>query len=541
MGKKLNVFLMAMSIAMLVGCGGGGGGGGTTTIEETPITHALSGVAAAGAPVSGIVHVKGADGKTASITINANGVYSINVTGITPPYIVYAEGTVDGTAIKIFSAGVAEGVINITPITDLILRNALGESAETAYDTWGTDSISGTKLAAAETVVQNQLKPVLDAAGVAADADLIATPFNADHTGLDAVLDVLNISYSGNTATVKNNYTGSSYSDDITNVNDGAGFPASDKTATQQVLTDAQTIDAFWKSLETLYASSPSDAAIISWCTNHIADDYLNGGMNEQQSTNDWKNNGMGVGFTSSIEILRACDVSSTSYTKGYYIGVWYKNTASSTPQYGETNMVYDGTKWLMWGNRQAKDSQTYHITYTAGCQGYVLIARSYNKLWYEGFDLTGNNLFGTHMIIPFATHSSPLAYMQPQVGQTWTSTGFENEIPVQSSTIVVSISESVDVPAGSFNNCVKTVETLTIQTSYPNFPNKCERWFAPGIGPIKLVSTYPDGSTQSEVLTEANTPGASADDYFPLSIGYSWSSKSSDQTSSWTVDEIVE
>ncbi len=197
----------------------------------------VSGVVAAGAPVVGVVNIKGANGATASSPIQADGSYSIDVTGLTVPYILYAEGSVNEKSITMYSAGVGPE-INITPVTDFILRNALAGQAETAWDSWNTTQVDQTVLENAETKVQEQLAPLLNAVGVPADVDLITTPFNADNTGMDMVLEALDIGYDGNVATLTNEFTGSSYTDDITNSIDGDGLPASDKADTQLVLTD---------------------------------------------------------------------------------------------------------------------------------------------------------------------------------------------------------------------------------------------------------------------------------------------------------------
>lgn len=221
--------IVAMILCLsLVGCGGGGGSNGNPGAGSQPVT--LSGIAAAGAPIAGIVNVKGANGATASSPIGSDGTYSIDVTDLTAPYILFAEGTVNGKSIKIFSAGVAAGTVNITPVTDFILRNALAGSAETAFSNWTTAQVSEAALSTAETNAQAQLGPLLNGAGVSSDINLLTTPFSANHTGLDAVLDVISISYNGNIATVKNNATGESFTDDITKIGDSAGFQGGSNT-----------------------------------------------------------------------------------------------------------------------------------------------------------------------------------------------------------------------------------------------------------------------------------------------------------------------
>lgn len=349
MNLKNKMMLLVMILGFsLAGCGGGDNpGGGAVTI---------SGVAAAGAPVSGIVNVKGANGEVASSPINTDGTYSLDVSSLTPPYILFAEGTVNGKGIKIYSVGVSAGTINITPVTDFILRNAIGRSVETAFNSWGTTQVSEAALSTAETDVQTQLTPLLNAMGVPSDTDLLTTPFQADHSGLDAVLDAIEISYNGNTATIVNNLTGSSYTDDVTVLGDSSGLPAADEAGSQGALTDAQAINAFWKSLEDLFVTAPSSTAITDWVNNRIAEDFLDEGQNKTNLLNDWlSDNDPIIGETFSAVIVAPIDVSATVYTKGYSVRVSFSNNIES----GDflTPMVFDGATWLWFGDRKWLDT----------------------------------------------------------------------------------------------------------------------------------------------------------------------------------------
>jgi len=337
----------------VLGCGGGGD---VTPDPVNPTTKMLIGVAAAGAPIVGTVNVKGANGATASSLIGIDGFYSIDVEDLTEPYILYAEGSVNGKSIKIYSAAMTDGTINITPVTDFILRNALGDHAEDAYNNWETSQISSADLSDAETDVQTQLAPVLLAAGVSSDVDLLTTAFNADHTGIDLVLDIVDISYSDNTATVTNNLTGSSYTDDITDQNEGGGLPVSDEDTTQEALTDAQAIDAVFQSLEDLYSTAPTNEAITNWFDDSVADEYLSEGENKTEMRDDWitDDEGPEVGMTIWSENVEPFDVSGTAYITGYWIRIHYSDSTES-----ETfldSMVFDGTNWLWYGDRKYLD-----------------------------------------------------------------------------------------------------------------------------------------------------------------------------------------
>jgi hypothetical protein len=332
-------------------CGGGSSGGGDTIPPDNTPAKTLVGVAAAGAPIVGIVNVKGSNGATASSTIGIDGFYDINVDDLSEPYILYAEGSVNGKSIRIYSASITDGRINITPVTDFILRNAFGGPAEDAFSNWENSQIISSDLSDAETDIQTQLAPVLSAVGISSNVDLLATEFAANHTGIDLVLDIIDISYSNNIATVTNNLTGSSFIDDVTLQNDGSGFPTSDEAATMAVLTDAQAINAVWQSLNDLYETAPASVAIVNWLDTNVAVDFLSDGENKAAMQDQWTNDeGPQVGMTLRSEIVEPFDVSGAAYVKGYWIRLHY--SISTESDCFNTIMVYNGSDWLWYGNR---------------------------------------------------------------------------------------------------------------------------------------------------------------------------------------------
>ena len=129
--KALPAAILGLSI-LATGCGGGGG-------SSTPVAppDMLSGTAAAGAAIIGQVTVKGSAGNTTSTLIEANGNYNVDVSGLTAPYILRAEGTVGGKAYTLHSYAEEADIgatVNITPFTDLIVSNAAGQIASAFYD-----------------------------------------------------------------------------------------------------------------------------------------------------------------------------------------------------------------------------------------------------------------------------------------------------------------------------------------------------------------------------------------------------------------------
>ncbi len=178
------VVAILMSIS-LVGCGGGGGGGGSTS----PPT--VTGTASEGALITGqTVKLKDANGKSAAdaTTGASNGVFSIDVSNLTAPFLV----TVTGTKGSYISLAQADGKANINPITTMVVALAAGSSDVSALFTGLTPTqLSGinTKYDEKTALVSTSLKDVLS--GFSAKDYFTGTV--AAGTGMDAVFDTYQI------------------------------------------------------------------------------------------------------------------------------------------------------------------------------------------------------------------------------------------------------------------------------------------------------------------------------------------------------------
>ncbi|MEJ8810666.1 hypothetical protein WKW77_06270 [Variovorax ureilyticus] len=215
----------------LAACGGGGGGSsglaalgtgtGTSTSTAssgsdgngTQTSAKISGVAAVGAPLIGTVTVKDALGATRSAPIGTNGSYSIDVSGMTAPFVFRAEGSANGVRAIVHSVATQadlNGRINITQLTDLIVSNIAGQLAQNYFDNFdqsGNSSLADKALVDAEVVkLKEKLLPVLTALGVDAAIDLLHSSFTPLSDPIDKALDVIRVSYdtAANTATISN-------------------------------------------------------------------------------------------------------------------------------------------------------------------------------------------------------------------------------------------------------------------------------------------------------------------------------------------------
>lgn len=279
--KKINSFAgfgVLMVVLMLSACGGGGG---SNSDAGGSATSTLSGTAAAGAPIVGQVTVKDALGNTKSALIAANGSYSVDVTGMTAPFRLRAEGTVGGRTIRLHSYAEAadlNSTVNITPFTDLIIANAAQQIASSFFDSQTITTLDATVVADQEAALQSKLQEVFNAVGVDTAVDLLRTSFSADNSGLDAALDAVRVEVdtSTNVATITNLIENSSITDSVLDTTDNAAvLTVSDTGAFTTAVTDVQAIAAIAAGLNQAFAAGlPAPSAIQNYfSTDFYAED----------------------------------------------------------------------------------------------------------------------------------------------------------------------------------------------------------------------------------------------------------------------------
>ena len=207
--KSLAGMFLILVTTLLAACGGGGGG--TDTVAAAPASTIITGTVAAGAPVVGFVSVRDASTNPqpvkTNIPIAADGKYTVDVNGLTPPFAFLASGEVGGKRVQMYSAATQAdigGTINITPFTDLIVRNVAGTVAGTLVDAFLASgklaSLTAAQVDAERVKLTALLSPVMQAAGLATSIDLMRASFNADGTGLDRFMDMVKVDTSVPTA-----------------------------------------------------------------------------------------------------------------------------------------------------------------------------------------------------------------------------------------------------------------------------------------------------------------------------------------------------
>ena len=194
-GGSLGVDRMSFSgLSSVWGRGGGLGGA------------SLPGPAAVGAPlVNATITVKDRNGLSTTGTTGADGKYTVNVSALTAPFLlkVTAAGNPDR-----YSVGSQAGIVNLTPLTDMVVRNyyrARGLDVATVFTALSsTDPIPTTdEVALLVNQTKNLVARSLQANGVDPNGyNFITTAFDANTAGVDAVLAASTLTDNGTTMTL---------------------------------------------------------------------------------------------------------------------------------------------------------------------------------------------------------------------------------------------------------------------------------------------------------------------------------------------------
>lgn len=292
----------------------------SSAASSTPET--ISGKAAAGAPIVGIVWVKDSNGEVRNSVIELDGSYSLDVTDMTAPFLLNARGTVAGRTVNYSSVAQTTdlgGNINITPFTDLILANVIGQITQNYFENPTFSDLSDLEIEAAREQVTARLQPVLSALGLEAGLDLLRESFNTNHTGLDAALDILRIETdpNTNTMTITNVLTQQQIVDDVTSLNDASALPNPGSLATE--LSDFDAIMARYDSFAALFATSvPADNSPAFMAQFDTAN-YLEDGSNDPNQILSDQGTGWTLGNYSIIEKISDSDwvVAATVFVGG--------------------------------------------------------------------------------------------------------------------------------------------------------------------------------------------------------------------------------
>lgn len=193
----------ALALFALAGCGGGGGSASGTSSTATSASQvSLQGTAAVGSPLAGAnITVIDSKGATATATADASGNYTVSVTGMTAPFVILASDPqgIASTQVSVLAAltsGSSTSIVNVTTLTTAIsaLLTSSGNPSDLASNSSALAAVTPASVAAAVANLKVALSAILTANGVsAASFDPIGAPFTANHTGVDGVIDSIQV------------------------------------------------------------------------------------------------------------------------------------------------------------------------------------------------------------------------------------------------------------------------------------------------------------------------------------------------------------
>ncbi|MDE2450269.1 MAG: hypothetical protein KGO22_14940 [Gammaproteobacteria bacterium] len=367
-----------------------------TGVQVACAANNMSGTAATGSPIPGAtVTLVDSKGAQVAAKTDSNGQYSLSTSGMTAPFlvkVVTASASANGYAAGTIFYGVSDQAmpttINVTPLTDLIIRDwYAAQSAPVSIDTAFASPTANPPPSAAEVqlvqaVVLDIVQPVLQQSGVnPVGLDLISGSFSANGQGVDAALDQIKpITYNsaGTSATVTikttstttqtTTVTTSSGNTQVATTTSDTSSGATSSIVTSAVVpTSAGEAAALAGAQATLTAignviQSKGSALQAADIAPYIDTSYLNGGETASQqaqeiaqlagatinsftvsqiATYDSTNNLIGIVGTLSYTVSGVTGLSKLGY--GSDLGVIFKEEANGS--------------WLLYGDQQQAKS----------------------------------------------------------------------------------------------------------------------------------------------------------------------------------------
>lgn len=219
--KRIALLLALPSLGLLYGCNDGGNS--TSPAPDTTTAQTLSGTAATGMPIiAGNVMVVCASGSNLSTQTSVSGAWTVTLSGQTLPCAVQASGgTVNGVVntSTFHSLALSLGTVNITPLTDLIVANLVGQAPGVWFNGLNGATLGQTATATAvNTALANLRNALVSVNGMSGLASInpITTSFSAvSGNPIDDMLEALQAALAG---------AGSNYPALLALASSGTGF-----------------------------------------------------------------------------------------------------------------------------------------------------------------------------------------------------------------------------------------------------------------------------------------------------------------------------
>lgn len=185
-------------IAILASCGPS-----TTTSSSSssagPTYVVGSVVAGKGQAVSGAnVTLTDSTGATATATTLATGGYNIDVSTMTPPFVLVARGVANSTNVTLVSTiasvqSSVTNVVNVTPLTTAIAAMLSTDGQAVDLNAATESSTISSQFQTVDAYIVSLIAPTLQDAGLSSSADPVTTFFLPDGTGYDSVYGNLEV------------------------------------------------------------------------------------------------------------------------------------------------------------------------------------------------------------------------------------------------------------------------------------------------------------------------------------------------------------
>lgn len=297
--ERMRKLLMLGLLGALVSCGNNPGSkeGDSASEAELPqaAAGAIGGTAAIGAPMADARIVIKGDNCSKEGKANGKGVYSVQLSDCTGPYLISAESAVG----KVYSVATEEDLgsfVNVTPLTQVVAARALEVTDFSAANPAG---LTRTKITDAVGEIQTAISGLASAFGASA-VDIRSGAFAANGAQLDKVLDAISVStvsgameiaVKGSTVTVQVPASTAG----ITGSIDAAAVSAAEEAMSE--------FDKMKKDLLGGINNCLSKGTSGKSCYLSFFDQYLNDGLTAEEEWNDIAWPGMSVSYINPVLI----------------------------------------------------------------------------------------------------------------------------------------------------------------------------------------------------------------------------------------------
>lgn len=422
---KIRLMSTALAVSVLLAACGGGGGGKPSGPAGSNAT--ISGTAAAGLPLVGSVTIKDANGTSRTVSIGANGAYTVDTTGLAAPFLLRATGTAGGATYVVHSAATSadvNGNINITPLTDLILSNVAGQIATNYFDSGSFGNLSASQLNTEAAKLKEKLLPVLQAMGVDTATDLLRAQFTPLSSPLDKALDAISVSYdtSTNIATLTNVLTRESITDDIATPAAQEPSPIT-MSDTSNLGTAADDIPLIRAALASFTAAFSTSLPTVATIKGHLTSGFLDLDQDRDAMASEMAGDSSNIGIQLTDVSINHIDYTDTASPVAD-ISFLVKSASGAVldrEQHFKLKKI-DGT-WKLHGNQRVLDISAHVHTvkshygsggYTSECRGSGL------EFWIEDMD-DANSAAIAHIVVTgpgLPDHG--IRYDRPSEGGPW-------------------------------------------------------------------------------------------------------------------------